>query len=500
MKIVIAVLALWGILFLNPGYAANIYVDGSCANSGDGTAWGCAGSGQRGALNTIQAGINQMSQGDVLRIKSGNYTGGISIYRKDGVSWNAGGYYSVRSDDGAGNLGNVTVKGAVSQCATGVAAACVDNSSYWKFEGITFVGEGARNNDMSFVVEDYSSGGGDGLHLVQCSFQGDPLENALFIHGMDDVLVEGCHVDCTDCAVGDGSLLVVQGPSRSYVSNIVIRGNDIQGTFNNEYASIAVKRGSNTVIENNYIHNFARQAVCIRHSSGTTDIFNNVIQLGGSNWIGGDYVMIFRGMTSCRSGNTGLPGAHQVYVYNNTIDMNGKNVKYGIFGTINDTRDSVIQNNLILGDITSLMFQFGSSVGWDYASYDLCGNTCSSCGSAYVANNNTIRNNVVTGQWSVEEDSGYVPTDPSRNGWTLSNNVQGVGAGVIQQQGRAPSPYYQLSRNLDTYATTSGPKPGQDYLGNSRASRPDIGALEYSTGAVDTVPPIAPGGVKAVTQ
>jgi hypothetical protein len=67
--------------------AASYYVDGGCANNGNGTAQGCASSsGGSGAFNSLQPGLNAVSSpGDVLNI-AGARTGFDGVYSADSFS------------------------------------------------------------------------------------------------------------------------------------------------------------------------------------------------------------------------------------------------------------------------------------------------------------------------------------------------------------------------------------------------------------------------------
>jgi hypothetical protein len=469
------------ILWASAAMATTYYVDGARPNdSGNGTSWVTA-------KKTIQSGLNLMtSPGDELRIKSGLYAANpMHIDSKDGTGWAAGNYYLVRSDDGDGNYGKVTVKGDCAGCQGQTGVMCVEKSDYWKFEYITFTAESTSGNEVAIDVEDYSGESGSvaahGIWFDNCRINGDPSELLLFIHGYNDTRVHNCIIksDSNSCQSGEGAIIIAEGPSGAYDDGVQFYNNNIRGDYNYEYSALTVKRSKNIEIKGNWIHDIAYSAITLRHAEGTNDVYNNVIRLGGPNWHSGNvpFVIWLRGMTACKSDNTGPHGVHTGHIYNNTIDMNGVSVSDGVFCTQNDSRDCIIQNNLIIGDITSLIYQRGANPWWDFWDYNHAGGDCIDCPAEYRAADNYIRNNVVTGIWENEE-SGANGGLPSNLGWTFNSNTQRAGTTFIDlTSSRAPFPYYNLM--ADREGTDSSPVPSSDYNGNLRQSPPDVGAFEY---------------------
>lgn len=457
-------LIIFGLLFLARGAsAATYYVDAASPDdSRTGTSWATA-------KKTIAAGIGLITaKGDVLRIKSGTYTAGMNITsRVNGTGWTTGNYITVRSDDGAGNYGNVVVQGTVND-RFGSTVALLKDTNYWRFEYLTFTASG---QNAAFIADGPdSSPYRNGVYLYHCTLNGTPTEYVVHTSGYNYVYMDGNTVagtstvsEATIHLVGDSQV----DPPRDWPNYYYVFNNTFRGNSSGGYGLLTIKRSNNTYVYNNYFDQIIQPAFTHRHGN-YSHVYNNTVKLGSG--FNRAFVMEMRGMTT--GAQNGPGSVHWGYYYNNTIDLNGKTPE-AVFLHINDTQNSYIENNLIIGNVTYLLTSYTDST---------YGNRCSSTGE--VSSGNFIRNNVTTG--SVKADMYSQIT-----GWTSVNNRKNQSQVLVQRSGSVPSPYYHLSVNADGGAPFTA--LGVDYDGFARAATPDVGAFEFN-GAGPT-PPAAPVGL-----
>ncbi|MEM2146427.1 MAG: hypothetical protein QW279_13780, partial [Candidatus Jordarchaeaceae archaeon] len=347
--------------------AATIYVDPNGSNTYPYDTWAKA-------ATSIASGLAAMSKGDTLRIKTGKYNEPLNIYRKNGTGWSVGNYYYVRSDDGNGNYGNVIIGGNINIREDGVewlgsrdTANRIISSNYWWLDGLTFIG--TPNSDLTFYASGFTIGSGPkavGLKITNCTFEGNPLENLFAVWEYDDVTITDSKFNCSGCIGSEGAgkdgFMVAVGSflnpdGFNAANNIKIHKCSFTGTYSREYGALYIRNASNVDISSNYFYNLQSDHITARWGDiGNHNYYNNIHVLGGTNHKASEshYVYWFRGMTTTAYGDDG-PSIHKGHIYNNTIDMNEVTSGYAssIFQMSDDVVNAVIQNNLIIGNISS---------------------------------------------------------------------------------------------------------------------------------------------------
>jgi hypothetical protein len=450
--------------------AATIYVDAAASGADDGTSW-------TDAYDTIMEGINDISAaGDVLRIKSGTYSGAnnhIDIVNgdPDGTSGNE---ITVRSDDGAGNYGTVIIQGSTT-CGYDFGgggdqvAMNVEKVNYWKFEYLQFDAPASSAQSAVQIYGTDSSPYNSNITFTGCTFNGAGDRNVLGIVGYSDVDIDSCTI--TGDGTPDEALVDVTGNSqaeadctflnRAWPSGINLHDSTITGGVPT-YAAVTYKRVIDSSIYNNYIapngygygDGSSQAIVRVRHGTNIT-WYNNVLKNSSSDQAG--YFYTIRGMTS--EPQAGPCGAYDSDFYNNTLITNGASMSF--VRHWNDSSSNQIQNNLVIGNLTYLVKDSASQY-------------CDGCGEDTYPENNVFKNNVITGTLTSNDDGAI-------SGWTYTDNTTGAGTAFINLSGDTPSPYYALSASQD--GTSSSPVPGTDYDGNVRSATPDVGAFEYGAAA-----------------
>jgi hypothetical protein len=428
------------------------YVDASRPDdSGAGTSWASA-------KKTIQAGVNLLSSGDTLKVKSGTYAEGVSLNGKSFTNW-----VTIETDDGAGNPGTVTISGGSAPynylSVTGWSPFWIRNTNYVRLDG-------RRRGGFRFPLTTahalglvFNSPSDTGAHLkvLNCQVTGtisaggvDADNAAIQTYGYSDVEIGYCDVNLT------GSLFLIQVMSASAESdpNRCSSGSihhcEVQGQTSSGYSAISLLRFDGCHVYANYLHNMystspdAQGPTIIRcRQAHDNRVYNNVISV--------DSGRSARNFFQARGMSTGTGAANRNWFFNNTCAIDGTLAESVFFISDLSSANACFNNLVVGGGIPRF---------------------CDTWSPVEAGSGNAVYNNVVTGSVASWFASGLSATFS-----TTSPNYSSQGTAFLALSGAKPAQYWALTASRDGVGTT----PGTDYNGGVRSTPVDVGAFEFGS-------------------
>lgn len=465
---------------------ADFFVDGVAgSDTYDGLAMTHEG-GTRGPKATIQAGLDLLTSGKKLKIKSGTYAG-AGLNQKTFTDWT-----TIETDDDFGNPGTVNITTPyTAPLSQGNAGLWFGHTDYLRLDG---------RQRGGFNIEWSTGSWQTGLHAyVDTSIMGrvaqhlkvlnvrvkGPVTSAgkqgmgVTVQNYGDTEIAYCDVD-TRGSVSGTMICEVAGPTYTpspvgdepdphvnpaYYHNV--HHCTFQGQTNEGYNALAFTRADRAHAHHNVFFNVyaAGQGSDLIRSRQSHDcrFYRNVFWVNGGADCHVRSIGMFRGMMN----QDYLGGANRCWFFNNTIVLDEALGGGFVFSLADACHAPKVFNNLVLGNVGTFLSGFDK--------FETSG-----------VNDAELASNVVTGTVSNWFNSAATQAKFSVN----ANNGQEQGTAFLRQTGDKPSPFWQLTASKDGRGTIPGAFgsfppdgsadfPALDYDGQMAATPPDVGAFEF---------------------
>jgi len=285
---------------------------------------------------TVQHGINQLTAGDILHIRGGNYIEKVSIPN----SGTSGNWITIRNYEGEQPVLDATGLGGQD------AVLLIDNKSYIMIDGLE-IANNIKNNAQGILVE----GGGDYITLQNCK-----------IHDIHF----SSNVNANVTSTKNSQPLIVYGTEGSNaITNLVIQNNEIYDSRTGHSEGLAVNGNVDGFeILNNTVHDLTNIGIDIIGHEGTSPNASNDQARNGLVKNNTVYNCI---AVYATSGGIYIDGGRDIIVENNASYHNGYGIEIGCENKNKTTSNITVRNNLFydneISGLTMGGFDYPSSTG-----------------------------------------------------------------------------------------------------------------------------------------